>query len=309
MLWASEFVPAAAHVYRLNHPSTILDTRDIRNVSGADILSAIDMHAGELDLLEGSPPCSGFSKSMNGRDRKWGKESSYSDTSQRVDDLFWEYGRLLGVLQPKAFVAENADGLIVGKSKGYFKRILKLLREQGYRVKAGVIDSAFLDVPQHRRRLFFVGIREDFERDPAFPKPNPDVITLREALEDLPDDEKEARHLREGSVTRHLWEQATPQRRGVLGKVRGDRAGKEAMFSHTRLLWNEPSRTITCSDDKYHPDEPRTLSIREVRRICGFPDDFEVVGSRLQKWERFARAVSPPVMEAIGNKIKEVLYE
>src|SRR5512139_3930873 len=59
--WASEFIPAAADVYRANHPETTLDTRDIREVQPAEILSEINLKAGELDLMDGSPPCASFS--------------------------------------------------------------------------------------------------------------------------------------------------------------------------------------------------------------------------------------------------------
>lgn len=72
VLWASEFIPAAQETYRANHPKTILDTRDIRQVKPEDILAAIGMKPGELDLFDGSPPCASFS-TAGAREAGWGR--------------------------------------------------------------------------------------------------------------------------------------------------------------------------------------------------------------------------------------------
>lgn len=182
VLWASEFVEAARDTYRVNAaPDTILDGRDIREVTGADILAATGLQVGELDLFDGSPPCASFS-TAGSREKSWGKVKSYSDTEQRSDDLFFEYARLVRDIQPRVFVAENVSGLVKGTSKGYFKIILARLRDAGYRVQAKVLDASWLGVPQARQRLIFIGVREDLDTDPAFPKPLPYRYTVRDAL-------------------------------------------------------------------------------------------------------------------------------
>ncbi|CAO3439428.1 DNA-cytosine methyltransferase (EC 2.1.1.37) [Azospirillum argentinense] len=91
--WASEFIEAARDTYRANAaPYTVLDPRDIRQVKPEDILSAIGMRPGELDLFDGSPPCASFSTAGK-REKGWGRAKAYSDTVQRTDDLFFEYIR------------------------------------------------------------------------------------------------------------------------------------------------------------------------------------------------------------------------
>ncbi len=82
VVWANEFIPAAAEVYRANHPETTLDTRDIRNVQPAEIFAATGLKVGELDLLDGSPPCSSFFTAGK-REKHWGMAKRYSDTVQR----------------------------------------------------------------------------------------------------------------------------------------------------------------------------------------------------------------------------------
>ena len=108
--------------------------------------------------------------------------SHNSDTVQRVDDLFFEYVRLLRGLQPKVFVAENVSGLVKGVAKGYFLEILGKLKACGYRVGCRVLDAQWLGVPQARQRTIFIGVREDLGKDPVFPKPLPYGYSLRDAL-------------------------------------------------------------------------------------------------------------------------------
>jgi DNA (cytosine-5)-methyltransferase 1 len=171
VVYANEFVPAAQETYRANmSESTVLDGSDIRETSPQDILEKIGMQPGELDVLDGSPPCASFS-TVGKRQAKWGKVSTYSDTEQRTDDLFFEYVRILRGVRPKVFVAENVSGLVKGAAKGYFKRILVEMREAGYVVEARLLDAQWLGVPQSRQRIIFIGVREGLTIRPEFPSP------------------------------------------------------------------------------------------------------------------------------------------
>lgn len=185
-LWASEFIPAARKVYEDNFPGVQVDDRDIRQVKPDEILEAIGKE--EVDVLEGSPPCAAFSTAGK-RSASWGKVKQYSDTKQRVDDLFFEFARILKGIQPKVFVAENVSGLVKGKAKGYFKEIIRALGACGYKVEARLLDAQWLGVPQARQRIIFVGVREDlvekFGIAPRFPKPFGYRYSLRDALPQL----------------------------------------------------------------------------------------------------------------------------
>ena len=186
--WANEFVEAARDTYIMNHPGVIVDGRDVREVTGTDILSAIGKQVGEVDVLEGSPPCASFS-TAGSREKGWGKVKSYSDTEQRADDLFFEYARLVGEVQPKVFVAENVSGLVKGKALGYFKWILAELKSNGYTVEAKLLDASWLGVPQARQRLIFMGVRNDLVEaygvSPTYPQPFPHRYTVREVLPNI----------------------------------------------------------------------------------------------------------------------------
>lgn len=184
VLWANEFIPAAQDTYRANHHGTILNTADIRKVSAAQMLKEMGLEEGELDILDGSPPCAAFSTAGK-REAGWGKVKAYSDTHQRVDDLFFEYIRLIRGVRPKVFVAENVSGLVKGTAKGYFLEILREMKASGYRVRCKVLDAQWLGVPQQRQRTIFIGVREDLEREVEYPKPLGYYYTVADALPNI----------------------------------------------------------------------------------------------------------------------------
>ncbi len=299
ILWASEFIDAARDSYAANKaPYTILDGKDIRQVQVADILHAINMKPGELDLFDGSPPCASFSTAGK-REAGWGKVKKYSDKSQRTDDLFFEFSRLVRGVQPKAFVAENVSGLVKGTAKGYFLEILKELKSCGYRVSCKVLDAQWLGVPQARQRTIFVGVREDLGIDPVHPKPLPYRYTVRDALRfaTIPAVEHET------DISRYAigaeWDNLKP----------GESSEKYLNLKRTRI--DGPSHCISADGGNpstagvCHPTEKRKFTIAELKRICGFPDDFILKGTYAQQWERCGRAVPPVMMMHIAATIRD----
>lgn len=300
VLWASEFIPAAQEVYRANHQNSILDTRDIREVQPEDILLATGMAQGEIDILDGSPPCSVFSEAGQ-REKGWGKVKSYSQTKQRVDDLFFEYARILKGLQPKCFVAENVSGLVKGKAKGYFLEILKELKSCGYQVRCKVLDAQWLGVPQKRKRVIFIGVRNDLNLEAVHPKPLPYQYTVNDAFQDVSNDIEEGAWIR-SEVSQNLWENTTPGK--AFDEANKRLYGKTGRMTHFRVSMNKPCNCIKQSTrDIYHTSECRSLSIAELKRVCAFPDDFVLTGSYAQQWERLGRAVPPLMMMHVAKTI------
>ncbi len=170
VVWANEFHSLSAECYELNSGLEVNRT-DIREVVPEDVMKATGLGEGELDVLDGSPPCQSFSVSGK-RAAGWGKSIKRADgTEQVADDLFFEFARLLRGLQPRMFVAENVEGLVRGVAIGYYKRIFKELQDCGYLVRARVLNAKWLGVPQSRRRVILIGARRDLEIDPTFPTP------------------------------------------------------------------------------------------------------------------------------------------
>lgn len=333
VLYANEFIEAARDVYAANFPTTDLDGRDIREVAPEEILERIGLERGELDVFDGSPPCASFSMAGK-REKSWGDVVKYSETTQRVDDLFDEYIRLLRGIEPKVFVAENVSGLLRGTAKGYFKQILRDLKSSGYRVKAALLDAAYLGVPQTRRRVIYLGVREDVEGEPTYPKPLPYIYTIADALP----------HVRRFRATTGLdgWKDANAAPAPTVVQSDGgasinvgfssggfvetdisdyaigeeyDKLGpgesSAKYFNLVRAHADEPCPTVTQTAGVLgaagitHPFEKRKFTIAELRRISGFPDDFILTGSYRQQWERIGRAVPPPMMRAIASTIRD----
>lgn len=303
VLWASEFIDAARDSYAANKAQyTILDGRDIRLVKAEDILSAINMKPGELDLFDGSPPCASFSTAGK-REDGWGKVKKYSDKAQRTDDLFFEFARLVEGVQPKTFVAENVSGLVKGTAKGYFIEILSKLKACGYRVKCKVLDAQWLGVPQMRQRTIFIGVREDLGLDPVHPMPLPYRYGVEESLSGIVDS-GESRKLSSGTLTYKYWSDTLPGDDLATASIRS--TGKDSFRTHYKVNPQRPSNTITSSTQQiYHWKEARSLGIVELKRVCGFPDDFVLKGDFSQQWERLGRAVPPVMMMHIAATVRD----
>jgi DNA (cytosine-5)-methyltransferase 1 len=318
VLWANEFIPAAQETYKANHPGTILDTRDIRQVTGKDILESIGLAVGELDLLDGSPPCASFSTAGK-REAGWGKVKKYSDTEQRVDDLFFEFSRLVKEIQPKVFIAENVSGLVKGTAKGYFLEILKALKDCGYQVEARLLDAQWLGVPQMRQRLIFCGVRNDLvDARPAFPKPLPYFYSVRDALPHIEFVDMGAGfgevNTEPADSTPYMTVGNGPASgNGLATKVYAravhDTSGERSQGDIT----DKPSPAITVGVNSVNSNhyqiheglQKRKFTVAELKRICAFPDDFILTGSYAQQWERLGRAVPPVMMYHIAKAIRD----
>lgn len=305
MLWASEFIDEARATYLANAaPYTIVDGRDVRQVTAKDVLEATGLKAGALDLFDGSPPCSAFSTAGK-REGGWDVVKKYSDKTQRVDDLFFEFVRLVDGIRPRTFVAENVAGLVRGVAVGYFNDVLALLKSLGYRVHARLLDAQWLGVPQQRTRIIFVGVREDLGLEPAHPEPFdfryslgdacPWMLDGSDAVHPGPVDGVDISRFAIGAE----WEKCA------------EGAQSDRFFNLMRASRAKPSPTILASHGAgsiagvCHPTEKRKFSIAEVRRICSFPDDFKLTGTYEQQWERMGRAVPPLMMRAVAAAVRD----
>jgi len=156
-----EIDPKVGEVYKLNHKPKHFYLEDIRLFNKRNDLPK-ELY--QLDLLDGSPPCSSFSMAGN-RDKDWGKEKVFREGQelQRLDDLVFEYIKTIDKLKPKVAILENVKGLIQGNAKAYTKKIFKEFTKAGYRVQLFLLNAASMGVPQKRERVFFIGLRNDFD--------------------------------------------------------------------------------------------------------------------------------------------------
>jgi DNA-cytosine methyltransferase len=171
---AVEWDTRAADVYQRNFPETSIHVGDIADLTAEEVLQITGLEPGELDVLDGSPPCQGFSTAGT---RK------FADSRNR---LFEEYIRFLEVFKPKMLVMENVSGLRKGKMKLMFAEMTRALKEAGYRISCRELNAWWYGVAQDRRRLIWVGVREDLSMEPSHPLPTVRrPVSVREALQHL----------------------------------------------------------------------------------------------------------------------------
>jgi DNA (cytosine-5)-methyltransferase 1 len=286
VLYACDTDPKARASYLANWPDARIDSRGVRAVRPEDVFAVTGLKKGEIDLVEASPPCTSFSTAGK-RHKGWGEVREHAGTVQRVDDLFFAFADVLEGLQPRAFFAENVSGLVKGTAKGYFLEILARLKGAGYRVEARLLDAQWLGVPQTRQRLIFVGVRNDLGRAPAFPKPLPYRYSVRDACP---------------------WVGTVEEQCGFDGHrfLPSDRpAGTVAAGRAVRTTDVEVQDGYATG--AYCPSGPvrRKFTIAEVKRLCGFPDDFRLTGSYSDQWARLGNAVPPPMAAAVAASIRD----
>ena len=146
VLLACEIDDNAVETYKLNYPQTPIYHGDIKNLTYDKIHEITGINKGELDILDGSPPCQGFSAC--------GKRE-YNDPKNQ---LYNQYIRLLRELKPKTFIMENVQGLIQGEMKLIFKDILTQLKKSGYIVTAKIMHCEYYNNPTTRKRLIIIAI-------------------------------------------------------------------------------------------------------------------------------------------------------
>lgn len=303
---AVEYLQASADTYQLNAPKTKMIVGDIREITAADLFDGDD-----LDLFEGSPPCSPFSHSGKGA-KNWGQVNEYRGGAQRSDDLYDEWLRLLGELRPKAFISENVPALAQGAAVGYCKRIIQTMERLGYRVQVRVLDSAYFGLPQKRRRLLFQGWRDDLGLEPVWPEPNAKAMTLGDAMpwlltgeaSPLHDYDNNAGNVELGEYGHWYWRQ-------MEQGTSGDDLTEGHSFNLRKPSPLKPCETVVSKQHAHggtgllHPTEPRTFTEAEFRVITGFPSSFRFSCSAKEAIQQMGRSVPPPLYKAVGRVMRK----
>lgn len=286
-LLAVEWDNNAVATFRLNFPDVPVYHGDIAKLTVDEVLKLTDLQSGELDVLDGSPPCQGFSTA--------GKRMLDDPRNQ----LFREYVRLLDGLKPRVFVMENVSGMVKGKMKLVFADILRALKGCDYRVSARLMNAMYFQVPQSRARMIFIGVREDVERAPSHPSAERSAVSVREALRDVPDDPSA---FVVGAHTK------------IFQDMRLVKPGQSqpGHHSHIRLPIDKPSPALLADSGfghyhYWHPLDHRVLTFNELKTLSSFPPMFQLCGEPGQRWARIGNSVPPLFMRAIAQHVRQHL--
>lgn len=161
VLGGVEIDPKMMEVYRANHSpkhSYLMGVQDFKNIPDDKLPEDLF----NLDILDGSPPCSSFSMAGS-REKAWGEKKKFREgqAEQVLDDLFFDFIAIAKKLKPKVVVAENVKGLIQGNARGYVKQIFAGFKEAGYDCQLFLLNASAMGVPQRRERTVFIANRID----------------------------------------------------------------------------------------------------------------------------------------------------
>ncbi len=301
----NEIDPRMAECYVANHDPKYAFVEPIQTFK---LREDLPEELFDLDILDGSPPCSSFSMAGS-REEAWGKKKKFREgqAEQVLDTLFFDFIDLAKRLQPKIVIAENVKGLLMGEALHYVRRIKEAFEEAGYYIQWHLLDASKMGVPQRRERVFFIALRKDlagqFLEQTSFFEQTPRLdleFCEREIVFGEFSDEK-GRELSENM--KKVW----------ANRVLGDSDmrdsyfrdfGKEKFFSQNYLYKNKVSGTQTAKEDCLVLfDAPRYTSKKEVCCIGTFPQDYNFLKSK----PHYIIGMSvPPVMTAqIATKIYE----
>lgn len=258
----------------------------------------------DLDILDGSPPCSTFSMAGS-REKSWGKNKKFREgqATQVLSDLFFDYLNLVERLKPRVAIAENVKGMILGNAKGYTKLVMQRFREIGYRPQLFLVNAADCGVPQRRERVFFCALREDIEASALTLKPQHRWISAGEATQDLQKlTSLEAQDTALTGVDK-AWEHT--KKGGCYADYYRRAEGRNNAFSHQKINDIEPSPTLTATTDNFkHYGTPRKLTFREWKRLGSFPDDYQAKTDKIGKY-MIGMSVPPKMTEAVARAVIE----
>jgi DNA (cytosine-5)-methyltransferase 1 len=288
-----EIDPPIADVYKTNHSPKHLYNMDIREFNK---LENLPTELYDLDILDGSPPCSTFSMAGS-REKAWGKEKVFREgqAKQSLDDLVFVYCDTIIKLQPKVFLLENVKGIIQGNAKLYSKQIVQKMTEAGYNVQVFCLNAASMGVPQKRERVFFIGHKKEFNLPKLKLEFNEVAIPFGVVKT------KENQYPLNQTMLRY-W-----NKRIITDIDIANVAGRldnrpNSFFNHKFLKDNEVANTITSGDLCTLYSEPRYRNDKEVIMCGTYPLDYNF--KSIEPKYLIGMSV-PPVMTAqIANQIK-----
>lgn len=295
-----------------NHPALAID---INKLGGKAIKRKLALKKGELFLLAGGPPCQGFSVQRIGEDK------------DHRNNLVQSYFQMVEDLLPAYFLMENVPGIIGKRGRSLLDIELKKAEKIGYCIHFKVIDAQDFDVPQRRRRVLIIGERLDggdslFEFPIASRKKK---LTVRHAISHLPPPPEDGSEHK--TIPQHRADKLSSlnkQRLAALPPGKGrDHLPKELLADchkrgsdkighrnvYGRMAWDDVAPTITARFDSFtrglfgHPEQLRSISLREGAILQTFPEDFIFSGTKVEIARQIGNAVPVKLAEAIGRQI------
>jgi DNA (cytosine-5)-methyltransferase 1 len=282
-----EIDPKMNEIYIKNHHpkhNFLMDIRSFNEIPNDELPPELF----NLDILDGSPPCTTFSMAGE-REESWGKKKKFREgqAEQTLDDLSFVFIDTVAKLKPKVMVMENVEGLIKGEAWTYVQKIYKQLHDIGYKVKHWLCKGEHMGIPQTRHRVFFVAVRKDSDFDiemidMAF---NYKPITYSEI--------KDGEHI-ESSMEKAKIAKKSIKGEASLCETMQRLCGRTTYFSEKIIYKNEVCKTLTAGGGELWLENTGThINDQEMINISTFPQDYDFGGEKV----KYVCGMSvPPVM-------------
>lgn len=273
IIFANEYDKSIWDTYKENFTSTVLDTRSIVDIDSSDVP--------DCDGIIGGPPC-----------QSWSEAGALRGIEDNRGQLFFEFIRMIKDKQPKFFLAENVSGMLASRHSEALENIKSLFTDCGYTLSFKLLNAKNFGVPQDRKRVFFIGIRNDLNKKFVFPNEVETQPVLKDAISDLAD----------SAVPAGDKNHSNPKAINNNEYMTGDFS--TIYMSRNRVrAWNESSFTIQAGGRHapIHPNAPkmikleknkqifapgfekeyRRMSVRECARVQTFPDTHKFIYKRV----------------------------
>lgn len=298
IVYANEYDPTIWATYEKNH-SARLDKRDIRKIKSGEIP--------DCDGIIGGPPC-----------QSWSEAGSLKGINDERGKLFYDYIRILKDKQPKFFLAENVVGMLSKRHETAVENIKKMFRECGYNLSVTLVNVADYGIPQDRKRVFYIGLRNDLGLSFRFPKAPYIHKTLKETIYDLKENAVPA--LEKNYANPNV---KFPNHEYFVGSY------STIFMSRNRVRqWDECGFTVQASgrQAQLHPQAPimpkiaenkhifvegsehlyRRMTVRECARLQTFPDNFVFVYDKVDDgYKMVGNAVPVDMAKIIADSIRK----
>lgn len=293
IIFANDFNSAACQTYYNNIGDHIV-CDDISNLNELP----------QSDLIIGGPPCQGFSTANPSR--------SFDDPRNH---LFKQYARIIKGVKPKLFLMENVSGMVTMDNGKVFKLIKKELSSCGYKLYDSLLNARDFGVPQSRRRMIIIGVRDDIQEKFVFPPPTHNELnykTVGDAIIKNPIPLDNPNHI-VGKLTGLNLERIKhiPEGGSMRDCPESLQNNSDLNRAMRRLDRHKESYTIVHNncDHYYHPSEDRRITIREMARIQGYKDDFIFSGSKSEQSRQVGNSVPVGLSKVLAKSIYSFLEQ
>ncbi|MBL0387907.1 DNA cytosine methyltransferase [Tumebacillus sp. ITR2] len=295
-----EIDPQMMAIYKANHNPRFpfqMPIQEFRKIPKQELPPELF----QLDILDGSPPCSVFS-TAGSREKKWGVEARFREgqAKQRLDDLFFHFIDVADMLRPKVVIAENVKGMILGNAKGYVKEVVESFAQIGYIVQLFLLNGATMGVPQKRERVFFIARRHDLRLPDLQLKFGEPPVLYRDIRSGR------GRPIDPKSRTYQRWLKRRPADKS-MAHVALRTEGKNNNFNTIIVHDHRVLNTIASNSVFVRYDEPYHISNEDIIRSQAFPRDYNFLEGDPQYV--CGMSVPPLMMKKIAEQVNRQWFK